>query len=131
MGFHVVFSVLDGFGGVELAFFGFGSVKVKTWEGTAKILEGLIEFFDSHKEWKDVEVSDVIEMVELNGKVKIGEGFFDVAQLAVEKGPVRVQDRIAGVFGDAVIDNKKALFVLHWVEHLSGLLKWRAVLEHS
>jgi hypothetical protein len=52
-------------------------------------------------------------MVELNGKVKIGEGFFDVAQLAVEKGPVRVQDRIAGVFGDAVIDNKKALFVLH------------------
>ncbi len=131
MGFHVVFSVFDGLGGVELAFFGFGSDKVKTWEGTAKILEGLIEFFDSHKEWKDVEVSDVIEMVELNGKVKIGEGFFDVAQLAVEKGPVRVQDRIAGVFGDAVVDNKKALFVLHWVEHLSGFLKWNTVLEHS
>jgi hypothetical protein len=44
-------------------------------------------------------------MVELNGKVKIGEGLFDVAQLAVEKGPVGVQDRIAGVFGDAVVDD--------------------------
>ncbi len=105
MGFHVVFSVLDGLGGIELVFFGFGSDKVKTWEGTAKILEGLMEFFDSHEEWKDVEVSDVIEMVELNGKVKIGEGLFDVAQLAVEKGPVGVQDRIAGVFGDAVVDD--------------------------
>lgn len=64
-----------------------------------------MEFFDSHEEWKDVEVSDVIEMVELNGKVKIGEGLLDVAQLAVEKGPVGVQDRIAGVFGDAVVDD--------------------------
>ncbi len=105
MGFHVVFSVLDGLGGVELVFFGFGSDKVKTWEGTAKILKGLIEFVDSHKEWKHVEVSDVIEMVELNGKVKIGEGFFDVAQLAIEKGPIGVEDRIAGVFGDAVVDD--------------------------
>jgi hypothetical protein len=44
-------------------------------------------------------------MVELNGKVKIGEGFFDVAQLAIEKGPIGVEDRIAGVFGDAVVDD--------------------------
>ena len=70
-------------------------------------------------------------MVEFDGEVKVGKGLLQVAQLAVEKSSVWVQDWIAGVFGDAVVDDYEALFVLHWVEHLGGLFKWNAVLEHS
>ena len=63
VGFEVVLGVLDGFWGIQLAFFGFGSDEVKTRQGATKILEGLIQFLYSHQEGKHVEVGNVIQVI--------------------------------------------------------------------